>query len=80
MTEDVKADVPKKLSIQRRTKTTVSGTTTSGKSKAVQVEVRKKTHSKNRYCSTRRSKIKSTARSGSEKKLLNKKRQKKKLV
>ena len=31
MTEDVKADVPKKLSIQRRTKTTVSGTTTSGK-------------------------------------------------
>ncbi|HHF5752683.1 TPA: translation initiation factor IF-2 [Haemophilus influenzae] len=42
MTEDVKADVPKKLSIQRRTKTTVSGTTTSGKSKAVQVEVRKK--------------------------------------
>lgn len=42
MAEDVKADVPKKLSIQRRTKTTVSGTTTSGKSKAVQVEVRKK--------------------------------------
>ncbi|MEX4028977.1 translation initiation factor IF-2 [Haemophilus influenzae] len=42
MTEDVKADVPKKLSIQRRTKTTVNGTTTSGKSKAVQVEVRKK--------------------------------------
>ncbi|HHF1669866.1 TPA: translation initiation factor IF-2 [Haemophilus influenzae] len=42
MTEDVKADAPKKLSIQRRTKTTVSGTTTSGKSKAVQVEVRKK--------------------------------------
>lgn len=28
MTEDVKADAPKKLSIQRRTKTTVSSTTT----------------------------------------------------
>lgn len=42
MTEDVKADAPKKLSIQRRTKTTVSSTTTSGKSKEVQVEVRKK--------------------------------------
>lgn len=32
----------KKLSIQRRTKTTVSSTTTGGKSKEVQVEVRKK--------------------------------------
>lgn len=42
MTEDVKADAPKKLSIQRRTKTTVSSTTTGGKSKSVQVEVRKK--------------------------------------
>lgn len=42
MTEDVKADAPKKLSIQRRTKTTVSSTTTGGKSKEVQVEVRKK--------------------------------------
>lgn len=42
MIEDVKADAPKKLSIQRRTKTTVSSTTTGGKSKEVQVEVRKK--------------------------------------
>lgn len=42
MTEDVKADAPKKLSIQRRTKTTVSSATTGGKSKEVQVEVRKK--------------------------------------
>lgn len=45
MTDDVKkmdAEAPKKLSIQRRTKTTVSATTTTGKSKAVQVEVRKK--------------------------------------
>ena len=45
MTEDVKnidANAPKKLSIQRRTKTTVSGTTAGGKAKAVQVEVRKK--------------------------------------
>ena len=42
MTEDVKADAPKKLSIQRRTKTTVSSTTSGGKSKEVQVEVRKK--------------------------------------
>ncbi|OOF43286.1 translation initiation factor IF-2 [Rodentibacter trehalosifermentans] len=45
MTDEVKkadAEAPKKLSIQRRTKTTVSGTTTAGKSKAVQVEVRKK--------------------------------------
>ncbi|HHF6249680.1 TPA: translation initiation factor IF-2 [Haemophilus influenzae] len=42
MTENVKADAPKKLSIQRRTKTTVSSTTTGGKSKEVQVEVRKK--------------------------------------
>lgn len=42
MTEDIKADAPKKLSIQRRTKTTVSSTTTGGKSKEVQVEVRKK--------------------------------------
>ena len=42
MTEEVKADAPKKLSIQRRTKTTVSSTTTGGKSKEVQVEVRKK--------------------------------------
>ncbi|OOF88421.1 translation initiation factor IF-2 [Rodentibacter ratti] len=45
MTDEVKktdSEAPKKLSIQRRTKTTVSGTTTTGKSKAVQVEVRKK--------------------------------------
>lgn len=45
MTEDVKnidANAPKKLSIQRRTKTTVSGTTAGGKAKSVQVEVRKK--------------------------------------
>ena len=45
MTDEVKktdTEAPKKLSIQRRTKTTVSATTTSGKSKAVQVEVRKK--------------------------------------
>lgn len=45
MTEDVKnidANAPKKLSIQRRTKTTVNGTTAGGKAKAVQVEVRKK--------------------------------------
>ncbi len=44
MTEDVKkADgaAPKKLSLQRRTKTTVS-TTAGGKAKEVQVEVRKK--------------------------------------
>lgn len=43
MTEDVKkADgaAPKKLSLQRRTKTTVS-TTAGGKAKEVQVEVRK---------------------------------------
>ena len=34
MTEDVKnADAPKKLSIQRRTKTTVSSTTAGGKQK-----------------------------------------------
>ena len=45
MTEDVKnadANAPKKLSIQRRTKTTVSSATAGGKAKAVQVEVRKK--------------------------------------
>ncbi|OOF80973.1 translation initiation factor IF-2 [Rodentibacter ratti] len=45
MTDEVKktdSEAPKKLSIQRRTKTTVSGTTTAGKSKAIQVEVRKK--------------------------------------
>ncbi|OOF38605.1 translation initiation factor IF-2 [Rodentibacter rarus] len=45
MTDEVKkadGEAPKKLSIQRRTKTTVSSTTTAGKSKAVQVEVRKK--------------------------------------
>ncbi|BFU63505.1 translation initiation factor IF-2 [Rodentibacter abscessus] len=45
MTDEVKkadAEAPKKLSIQRRTKTTVSATTTAGKSKTVQVEVRKK--------------------------------------
>ena len=45
MTEDVKnadANAPKKLSIQRRTNTTVSSTTAGGKAKAVQVEVRKK--------------------------------------
>ena len=45
MTEDVKnadANAPKKLSIQRRTKTTVSSATAGGKPKAVQVEVRKK--------------------------------------
>lgn len=45
MTENVKntdANAPKKLSIQRRTKTTVSSTTAGGKAKAVQVEVRKK--------------------------------------
>ena len=45
MTEDVKnadANAPKKLSIQRRTKTTVNSATAGGKAKAVQVEVRKK--------------------------------------
>ncbi|CDF98086.1 translation initiation factor IF-2 [Avibacterium paragallinarum] len=43
MVDEVKkSDTPKKLSLQRRTKTTVSATTSSGKSKAVQVEVRKK--------------------------------------
>lgn len=45
MTDDVKkmdAEAPKKLSIQRRTKTVVNATTTTGKSKSVQVEVRKK--------------------------------------
>jgi len=45
MIEDVKnadANAPKKLSIQRRTKTTVSSATAGGKAKAVQVEVRKK--------------------------------------
>ncbi|MFQ1047633.1 translation initiation factor IF-2 [Avibacterium paragallinarum] len=43
MVDEVKkSDTPKKLSLQRRTKTTVSATTSSGKSKVVQVEVRKK--------------------------------------
>ena len=44
MTDEKKADnvAPKKLSIQRRTKTTVNATTVGGKAKAVQVEVRKK--------------------------------------
>lgn len=41
MSDEIKMDAPKKLSLQRRTKTTVSGTTAGGKSKAVQVEVRK---------------------------------------
>ncbi|MDP8078866.1 translation initiation factor IF-2 [Phocoenobacter skyensis] len=39
MTEEKKT--PKKLSLQRRTKTTVSGTTSGGRAKQVQVEVRK---------------------------------------
>lgn len=38
---EIKTEAPKKLSLQRRTKTTVSGTTAGGKAKAVQVEVRK---------------------------------------
>ncbi|MBV6540840.1 translation initiation factor IF-2 [Ursidibacter maritimus] len=38
---EIKIEAPKKLSLQRRTKTTVSGTTAGGKSKEVQVEVRK---------------------------------------
>lgn len=38
---EIKTDAPKKLSLQRRTKTTVSGTTAGGKAKPVQVEVRK---------------------------------------
>lgn len=43
MVDEVKkSDAPKKLSLQRRTKTTVNATTSTGKSKAVQVEVRKK--------------------------------------
>ncbi|WP_249960941.1 translation initiation factor IF-2 [Histophilus somni] len=43
MADEIKKEnAPKKLSIQRRTKTTVSGTSTTGKSKEVQVEVRKK--------------------------------------
>ncbi|NBI43796.1 GTP-binding protein, partial [[Haemophilus] felis] len=44
MTDVKKAEgtAPKKLSLQRRTKTTVSGTTAGGKAKEVQVEVRKK--------------------------------------
>ncbi|WP_233118955.1 translation initiation factor IF-2 [Aggregatibacter actinomycetemcomitans] len=41
MIEELKG-APKKLSLQRRTKTIVSGTSASGKSKEVQVEVRKK--------------------------------------
>ena len=68
MTEDVKnadANAPKKLSIQRRTKTTVSSATAGGKAKAVQVEVRKKrtvpTDAAKK--SGRSSKIKSPARS-----------------
>ena len=43
MTEDVKqSDSKKKMSLKRRTKTTVSAPTTGGKNKEVQVEVRKK--------------------------------------
>lgn len=43
MTEDVKqSDKKQKMSLKRRTKTTVSATTTGGKNKEVQVEVRKK--------------------------------------
>ncbi|MFZ7203376.1 translation initiation factor IF-2 [Avibacterium avium] len=43
MVDEVKkSDAPKKLSIQRRTKTTASTTTSTGKNKTVQVEVRKK--------------------------------------
>ena len=42
MTEELKTNAPKKLSLKPRTKTTVSGTSASGKSKEVQVEVRKK--------------------------------------
>ncbi|QIM65448.1 translation initiation factor IF-2 [Frederiksenia canicola] len=38
---EIKTDAPKKLSLQRRTKTTVSSTTVGGKAKEVQVEVRK---------------------------------------
>ncbi|AUI65557.1 MULTISPECIES: translation initiation factor IF-2 [Glaesserella] len=38
---EIKMDAPKKLSLQRRTKTTVNGTTAGGKAKEVQVEVRK---------------------------------------
>lgn len=38
---EIKNEAPKKLSLQRRTKTTVSGTTAGGKEKKVQVEVRK---------------------------------------
>ena len=43
MTDDVKqSDTKEKMSLKRRTKTTVSATTTGGKNKEVQVEVRKK--------------------------------------
>ena len=42
MTEELKTNAPKKLRLKPRTKTTVSGTSASGKSKEVQVEVRKK--------------------------------------
>ena len=42
MTEELKTNAPKKLSLKPRMKTTVSGTSASGKSKEVQVEVRKK--------------------------------------
>ena len=42
MTEELKTNAPKKLSLKPRTKTTVSTTSASGKSKEVQVEVRKK--------------------------------------
>ncbi|WP_439257892.1 translation initiation factor IF-2 [Lonepinella sp. BR2271] len=41
MTDKIENQAPKKLSLQRRTKTTVSTTTPTGKAKAVQVEVRK---------------------------------------
>ncbi|MDO4626887.1 MAG: translation initiation factor IF-2 [Pasteurellaceae bacterium] len=41
MTDKIEQDAPKKLSLQRRTKTTARGTTAGGKAKSVQVEVRK---------------------------------------
>ncbi|QGM80811.1 translation initiation factor IF-2 [Otariodibacter oris] len=41
MSDNENTKTPKKLSLQRRTKTTVSATTSNGKAKEVQVEVRK---------------------------------------
>ncbi|MBN6068638.1 translation initiation factor IF-2 [Aggregatibacter actinomycetemcomitans] len=79
MIEELKG-APKKLSLQRRTKTIVSGTSASGKSKEVQVEVRKKRTIPTEAAQKAEEAAKLKARQEAEQKALEEKVQREKVV